>query len=41
MIREYAERISSAAVVFLWVALVSAFAAIILASTIGGGISWL
>jgi hypothetical protein len=41
MIKEYAQRIYSAAVVFLWVVVVSASAAIILASTIGGGISWL
>jgi hypothetical protein len=41
MIKEISQRIFSAAIVFLWVIVVSASVAIILASTMGGGIEWL
>jgi len=41
MIKDYVHRIYSAAIVFLWIVVVSASAAFILASTINGGVSWL
>jgi hypothetical protein len=40
MIQEYSQRIYSAAVVCLWVVVVSASFALIWASTVNGGISW-
>jgi hypothetical protein len=40
MIQEYSQRIYSAAIVSLWVVVVSASFAMIWAATINGGISW-
>jgi hypothetical protein len=40
MIQEYSERVYSAAVVCLWVVVVSAFFATVWATTINGGINW-
>ena len=40
MIKEISQRIYSAAVVGLWVVVVSASSVVILASTVNGGISW-
>jgi hypothetical protein len=40
MIQEYSQRIYSAAIVGLWVVVVSAAFAMIWAATVNGGISW-
>jgi hypothetical protein len=40
MIQEYSQRIYSAAIVSLWVVVVAASFAMILAATVNGGISW-
>jgi hypothetical protein len=40
MIHEYSQRIFSAAVLGLWVVVVSASIALIWATTVNGGISW-
>jgi hypothetical protein len=40
MIKEISQRIYSVAVVSLWVAVVAGTSAVILASTVNGGISW-
>jgi hypothetical protein len=40
MIKEISQRIYSAAAVCLWVVVVTATSAVILASTVNGGISW-
>ena len=40
MIKEISQRIYSAAAICLWVVVVAATSAVILASTVNGGISW-
>ena len=40
MIQEISQRIYGAAVVCLWVVVVSGVAAVVWASTVNGGISW-
>jgi hypothetical protein len=40
MIQEYTQRIYSAAIVGLWIVVVSASFAMIWATTVNGGISW-
>ncbi len=40
MIKDYAQRIYSATIVFIWIVFVSATFGIVLASAVNGGISW-